>query len=111
MSFLDRIPPATGVVGSGDNFEDEKFGKQFPAITEFLTVSVLGDGQTRTPSSITMFFEEGLFKLCLSERDRNLTLWATGPTLQDAFKTLEGRLSSPRPEWRRGRQQKGKGGR
>lgn len=103
MSFLDRIPkPASNGPGNAPCLDDA-FAKKYPALTEFLTVSVLPDGQLRQPSSLTLFCEESVFKLCLSERDRGLTLWATGDTLLDALKQLEGRLASPKPEWRKGR--------
>jgi len=108
MSYLDNVKK----VGPADKpggrpIQDEKFAKAHPALFEFMTACTFSDGEVRTPSCFTCFCEDGAFKLCLSERDRGLTLWATAGTLADALKQLEERLRSDCPDWRKQRPRRG----
>lgn len=72
-----------------------------PAVTEFVTLTKGVDGKQRQTSSLTVFYEEGLCKVCLTERDYDQSLWASGPTLKEALEALELRLTAPVVEWRR----------
>jgi len=110
MGYLDSVKALASQDQPGRKVVDEKFEKAYPAVFEFLTSTNYSDGEVRQPSVVTVFAEDGAFKLCLSERDRGLTLWATAATFQDAFKSLEQRLTSDRPDWRKSRP-KTKGGR
>jgi len=111
MGYLDSVRGIGPQDGQGGKPPvDEKFGKAHPALWEFMTSHAYSDGEVRTPSIVTIFCEDNAVKMCLSERDRGLTLWATAATVQDAFKALEARLTSERPDWRKSRP-RGKGGR
>lgn len=105
MSFLDSVNSCAPQDGPGRPVLDPKFFKDYPALFEFLTAYAYPDGQVRTPSCFTVFAEDGAFKIVLNERDRNLSLWGTGQSFQDALKTLEERLKSDRPDWRKNRPQ------
>jgi len=100
MGFFDKLP-------SGENGQltarlptDEKFVKKYPALWMFLTALEYEPGKPRERSSLTMFVEEGCFKLCLTERTKECSCWATGPTYEEALKALEERITSAAPEWR-----------
>jgi hypothetical protein len=62
----------------------------------------------RVPSSLTFFAEEGQWKVCLSERNKQLSLWGSGPTFQIALQCLEDRLAGENPDWRKAKRQRGK---
>ena len=109
MSFLDQLKEAQGKKLAGTSCADEKFQKQYPALFEYMTATAFSDGQERTPCSITVFAEDGQFKVCLAERDLDMTLWGTGETFQEALRCVEDRLKGPNPDWRRKKAYKGKG--
>jgi len=110
MSFLEKLRESKALGNKGAALVDEKFTKSFPALSEYMTSVTYPDGQERTPCSLTIFCEEGVFKACLSERDLEMSLWGTGETFQDCLKTLEERLKGPAPDWRKKRAYKKKSG-
>lgn len=100
MGFFDKLPSNNGT-GTAENLPaDSMFQKDYPALWQFLTALEYAPGQPRERSSLTVFVEEGAFKLCLSERTKNCSCWATGPTFLDALEALEKRVTSATPEWR-----------
>jgi hypothetical protein len=101
MSFLDKVPPAGGASAAASPMEDQPFMKKFPAVAEFCWSTAWPDGTCRQPSTLTFFCEEGQWKVCLSERNREVSLWGSGRTFEDALNTLEQRLASDKPDWRK----------
>lgn len=81
--------------------EDDWLSKFAPAVAEFCTELKGPDGKDRVPSSLTVFYEDGQCKVCLGERNYDLSLWASGATLMEALIALEARLTAPSVEWRR----------
>lgn len=79
---------------------DEEFEKDHPAITEFMTLRKGDDGKVRKTASLLVFCEDGLWKCCLSEREEELTLWASSDTLAGLLEALEATLQAPAPQWR-----------
>lgn len=106
MSFLEKFQAAGAAPAKDVCMADRQFSKTFPAISEFCWSTAWPDGTARTPSSLTFFCEEGQWKVCLSERDRQVSLWGSGQTFEIALQTLEDRLASDRPDWRRSKRQK-----
>jgi hypothetical protein len=106
MSYLEKFSSAACATPPPASPADKQFQKQFPAISEFCWSTAWPDGTVRTPSSLTFFCEEGQWKVCLSERDRGVSLWGSGPTFEIALQCLEDRLSSDRPDWRKAKRQK-----
>src|SRR5262249_24986254 len=100
MGFFDALPSGNGTGGEAHLPEDSMFVKDYPALWQFLTATEYKPGEPRERSSLTMFVEEGSFKLCLSERTKNCSCWATGPTFLEALEALERRITSASPEWR-----------
>jgi hypothetical protein len=100
MGVFDKLPSSNGKAGSGPLPEDSDFLEAWPGLWELMTETKYPDGKDRERSSLTVFIEEGSFKLCISERTRELSCWATGPTFKRALDALEGRVVSDSPEWR-----------
>jgi hypothetical protein len=100
MGVFDKLP-APGTNGDACKLpEDPRFVKKFPGLWELLTQTKYPDESPRERSSLTLFVEEGVFKLVVSEKTRELSCWATGPTFEGALDALEKRLTSDSPEWR-----------
>lgn len=108
MSYLEKFASASPQVSKEVAPNDKNFAKDYPALSEFCWATTWPDGQTRQPSSLTFFAEEGMWKVCLSERDRGVSLWGTGPTFEIALQCLEDRLTSDRPDWRKSKRSRGK---
>lgn len=80
---------------------DPVFEKSHPVLFAFMTV-LEEEGKARSPSSLVVFAEDGIWKGCLTEKDANLKLWRTGETLQKLLASLEKALASGQADWRRG---------
>lgn len=80
--------------------EDPKFRKMYPAIAEFMMGeegTPLADG---TSSTILLFVEEGLFKLCLNDRSVEASAWASGTSVEKTFQEMEESLEEGTAVWR-----------
>jgi len=77
------------------------FGKKHPQLLEYLSLTVYEGGEKRQTSTLTIFVEDGFVKLCLNDRDAARTGWVAETTLEEAMKTLEGKLVSGQVEWRK----------
>ena len=75
--------------------------QEAPTVWEFLSVELV-DGKARQRSTLSVWVSDGQLTLCLNERDSGMSLYAGGDTLEEAVRTLERRLTSDSPEWRKG---------
>jgi len=99
-SYVTKALATKAPGGKGAAASDSSLAATCPALHEFLTLSVLPDGTARTPSTLLIFSEGGLWKACLHERDASLNLWATGGTLQELWEELEARLTADVVDWK-----------
>ena len=91
-----------GVDGvAGGPAVDPGFEAEFPTIFAFLVLATLPSGKAGKPGTLTVFPEDGVFKIRLSDRNRGADLWASGPTIRDAMIALEALFSEPFVPWRR----------
>lgn len=100
MSFFVKPPAVVGSKDGGSDPIDPAFEKKWPTLASYLTKGAWPDGEVRKRSSLVLFCEDGAFKGCLSERELDLSLWATGKTFTGLLDGLEARLTEDRPEWR-----------
>ena len=101
MSFLSSAMKVAGATRGEAHASDDTLKKKCPAVAEFLFAGVDDEGNPRRGATLTVFCEQGLFKVVLRERERQLDLWGTGPTLWECLHDLDRRLQEPQPEWRR----------
>jgi hypothetical protein len=80
--------------------EDPWIFDHYPLVFEWLSAETWGDGSKKERSTCTFFFEDGQVKLCLSNKDDQVSLWASGDTLEAALGVLNARLADPKAEWR-----------
>lgn len=73
----------------------------YPALAEYLVLEVFPDGTSRERSTLVVFVEDGLIKVCLSDRHYDRTLWASCETFEDCFASLDAALRGPGADWRR----------
>jgi hypothetical protein len=74
--------------------------QQCPATREYLELTQWEDGSPRQPSTVTIFVEHGLVKLCLHDRDQNRSCWVSGDSFEAAWASLEDGLAAGNVEWR-----------
>lgn len=74
-----------------------------PATWEHLSETAWPSGKPRVTSTLLVFVEDGLVKLCLRDRATGRVGWVSGRTLTDALNSLETSLASDSLEWRRER--------
>lgn len=79
------------------------FATEYPALFEHLTETAWPSGKARVTSTLTIFSEDGVVKLCLKDRSSLRTAWASCRTVSEAFRALEAGLEGDSLEWRRDR--------
>lgn len=82
-----------------------------PGLREMLVASRYPDGAPRLTSTLLLFIEDSVVKVCLNDRDQSQTAWASGACVADCLEALEAGLQGDTLQWRVGGQKKGwKGG-
>jgi len=71
-----------------------------PTVCEWLTSAHYDDGELRETSTIGLFVDCGVLKLCLNDRDLCRTLYVTSDSLEGALEALEKALRGGTPDWR-----------
>jgi len=79
---------------------DVKWSEKHPELLAHLAGTPFEDGEPRQSSTITVYLEDGRWKMCLNNREEKLTLWVSGDTWGKALDALEEALTGERPDWR-----------
>jgi hypothetical protein len=82
----------------------------YPGIWEMMTADIFAGGEKRLTSTVTLFYEAGVVKVCLNDRENGLTAWSSGVTPSDALDALESGLQADSLAWREGGKRVGKKG-
>lgn len=80
---------------------EDALGVKCPLLVQHLSDVLWDDGKPRTPSTLTVFVEDGRVKLALNDREASASLYVAGDSLKQALGSLEKALGGPgRPDWR-----------
>lgn len=90
----DRSGPADA------DFNDPGLKREYPTLYEYLSLTRYEKGESRVTSTLLIFVENGVLRICLNDRDNNRSVFFTGETLECALASLEAALLSDRVEWR-----------
>jgi len=71
-----------------------------PNVWEYLSSESWDDGSPRQTSTLLIFVEEGLCKVCINDRALQRKAWMTGKTPDAAFVALDAALGAGNIEWR-----------
>lgn len=85
-----------GVIPMGD----EKFLKGYPLLAEFLTRVLWEPGQPREKGSFFVFYEHGVFKACVNDKDTNMVAFVSSVTFTGLWDTIEKGLGKDSLDWR-----------
>jgi len=75
--------------------------QNFPTIYDYLTCIQYTGGEARVPSTLLAFVEDGMWKMCLNDRDNARSAWSAGRSAIECLKSLESSLEAATVEWRR----------
>lgn len=98
---LAKRAEASSHAGSASLVSETEFVTHFPTVWEYLTETTYTDGQKRQTSSLNIFFQDGVFKCSLRDRDVGEILWASADGPLGCLKVLEGKLVSGEADWRK----------
>lgn len=102
--FLKLRPVAEVQVMSAQDQSASQFAQDYPYVMEHLTMTKWEDGQSREPSSFTVFLDEGKLKVCLHDKEMARVAFTAGWALEDALRALEEGLLAGTLDWRPARQ-------
>lgn len=97
MKKRDQTPPGEVAKAS---VADPQFEKRFPRVWEYLTLLHFDDGSARELSKLSIFVENGKFKVALNDAAEKASLYVSGDTVDGVLKALESTLGHDNPEWR-----------
>lgn len=104
-SFLQRLVGTENGVEEVQLPADAAFTKSYPAVWEYLVVSVWPDGKARERASLLMVVEDGMWKGCVNDREHGRSLWRSGETLLALLASLDEGLRKGAGDWRRAKPQ------
>jgi hypothetical protein len=84
--------------------EDSAFTAELPALSEHLIQTQYDDGTHRQTSTLLIFVDGGVLKLCLSDREVGRSCFVSAATFEEALKKLDQQLADDTADWRVKRQ-------
>lgn len=81
-------------------WDDESFAKAYPTITEMLYATRYEDNTVRTTSTLLVFCDNGVLRICLNDRDNVRSAFFTGVTFEGALLSAENALAAGLVEWK-----------
>jgi hypothetical protein len=76
------------------------WSKWYPAVCEFLSLSVWPDGTSRVTGTVMLLTEDGRWKAWVHDRDAGEGLFVSGATPDAVLQSLETVLATGEGEWR-----------
>jgi len=86
----------------------DALGTVYPLTVQFLTLERYGNGEVRVPGSLTLFYDAGLLKGCLNDKDAGLAAFVSGAGLSGVLASIEEGLRGDKLDWRASKDKKGK---
>lgn len=93
-------PSTTAAAASGSEWPDEKWKKETPILTEFLSAALYDDGTVRELSQLTVKLQDGQVLACLQDKDLRRGLYRVSSTVAGALKAIEKALAESSADWR-----------
>ncbi len=73
---------------------------KYPTLVEYLTCLTYDDGTSRETSTVSLFIEDGKWKVAVNDRDLRRSAYVTGDTLQGVLSLAEKGLANHTLDWR-----------
>ena len=101
MAFVRKVVEAEGGDEHLGRLMGDGLDDQYPALSEYLSEHHFDDGSLRITSTALLFQEEGVWKVCLNDRQNDRSMWAAGSTVSAAFDALEVLVATGTGVWRK----------
>jgi hypothetical protein len=88
---------SSGVQASTD--DRDAFALSFPSLYRFLA-ELRKKGHQMTSGTMTMFVEDGVYKLCLNDRPLDRSAFVAGNALAETFRIANDQLRTETVRWR-----------
>jgi len=98
---LSRPKPGEQNGPREEPFSDLQWSEEYPTVYSYLTERMYADNKPRVTSTLLMFVEDGIFRLCINDRDNLRSAFVTAPSVAEALATLEAKLLEESLDWRR----------
>lgn len=85
---------APSLTGCGDSLA------MFPHVLEFISACVWPDASARSPGTVTLFTQDGRWKIVLNDKNTGECCFVSGETLDEAFVSAESVLEGGGGDWR-----------
>lgn len=100
MGFIKRVSRPDQSSLARPIATDPEWVCELPALHEYLSSACDESGSVRRTSTLTLFAEQGSWKVFLNERQLNASLCASGDTVGAALAALEVLLEAENTPWR-----------
>jgi len=92
------------LTGSGHaapaEFSDHEFKREYPRLYNYFSDTKWDDGTARKTTTLLLFLEAGMVKLCLNDRATNRQAFISARTLTEALTLADEGLSQDSVDWR-----------
>lgn len=78
----------------------DAWGDQFPVLFDYLTATTWEGGEPRETANLTLFWQDGMFKVCIHDKDLNRVLFVAGASVLEALSRADRDIESGRADWR-----------
>ena len=97
--LLDVLSKVSKNGGGGENAFDEEFEAAYPLVHLLMTENELEKGKPRQTCTVVIYAAHGLFNVIMTERDKEMKIFAGGGSVSEMWACLEERVGSPDPDW------------
>jgi hypothetical protein len=97
--FVQELDRKALAASSKAAASDPELAKEYPALTEYLTLVTLGK-EPRQPSRLSLFTEEGVWKVFLNDPHTARYACVSGKTVKGVLTVLEEALAGGEVDWR-----------
>jgi len=84
---------------AGEKAFDEEFEALYPIVHLLMTETELEKGKGRQTCTVVIYAAHGLFNVIMTERDKEMKIFAGGASMAEMWASLEERVASPDPDW------------
>jgi hypothetical protein len=81
-------------------FNDAEFKQRYPTLAAYLVETAYEDRAPRTTSTLLIFCENGILRMCVNDRDNNRSVFFTSECVEGLLMAAENALCSQTADWR-----------
>jgi len=100
MGVLRRREGGNDRPAVSDPSEPDAWAVRYPGLWEFLTAERWPDETVRRTGTLLLFWDQGLIKGCLSDREQGLVAFSSAGGVEALLEALEHDLQHDRLDWR-----------